>query len=175
MEHSSAADSLLSPKQQFLVAYEREHAITMKVLRAYPPGKADLRPHPKCRTAKELAFVFVLERGLGTMVMRDYFASNPPGGEMPPVPDTWPEVIAALERAHADHAEVIESLSDEEIEAPVTFFVGPGKLGDWSRREFLWFLLHDQIHHRGQLSIYLRMADGQVPSIYGPSADEAWF
>ena len=42
--------------------------------------------------------------------------------------------------------------------------------------EFIrWFLLHDQIHHRGQFSIDLRMADGKVPSIYGPTADEPWF
>jgi len=40
--------------------------------------------------------------------------------------------------------------------------------------DFLWFLLCDQIHHRGQLSVYLRMADGKVPSIYGPSGDEPW-
>jgi uncharacterized damage-inducible protein DinB len=41
--------------------------------------------------------------------------------------------------------------------------------------DFLWFLLCDQIHHRGQLSVYLRMAGGKVPSIYGPSGDEPWF
>ena len=42
-------------------------------------------------------------------------------------------------------------------------------------RDFLWMILCDQIHHRGQFSIYLRMADGKVPSIYGPTADEPWF
>jgi len=42
------------------------------------------------------------------------------------------------------------------------------------RMDFLWFLLMDMVHHRGQFSVYLRMADGKVPSIYGPSADEPW-
>lgn len=43
-----------------------------------------------------------------------------------------------------------------------------------SRSDLLAFLLADQIHHRGQFSVYLRMADGKVPSIYGPSGDEPW-
>jgi len=50
----------------------------------------------------------------------------------------------------------------------------PKTLGPITRMNWLWFLLHDQIHHRGQLSIYLRMAGGKLPSIYGPTADEPW-
>ena len=61
---------------------------------------------------------------------------------------------------------------------PITSTFSPSlickKLGDWRRIDILWFLLHDQIHHRGQFSVYLRMAGGQVPSIYGPSGDEPW-
>jgi uncharacterized damage-inducible protein DinB len=40
--------------------------------------------------------------------------------------------------------------------------------------DVLWYLLNDQIHHRGQFSVYLRMAGAKVPSIYGPSKDEPW-
>jgi uncharacterized damage-inducible protein DinB len=43
-----------------------------------------------------------------------------------------------------------------------------------TRIDMIWMLLLDQVHHRGQFSIYLRMADGTVPSIYGPTADEPW-
>jgi len=56
----------------------------------------------------------------------------------------------------------------------VKFFSAPKTMGDYQRIGFMWFLLSDQIHHRGQFSIYSRMADGKVPSIYGPSADEPW-
>jgi uncharacterized damage-inducible protein DinB len=165
-----------TPKEQFLDAYEREHRTTMKVLRAYPPDQADLRPHERCKTAKELAWIFVLERGLGTMGLKNAFASGNPGsGQAPPPPDTWEEVLAALEKAHGEFAETVRSYSDEEFEEQIKFFTGPGTLGDWTRTEFAWFLLHDQIHHRGQLSIYLRIAGGKVPSIYGPSGDEPWF
>jgi uncharacterized damage-inducible protein DinB len=40
--------------------------------------------------------------------------------------------------------------------------------------DILWFMLMDSIHHRGQLSVYVRMTGGKVPSIYGPSGDEPW-
>jgi uncharacterized damage-inducible protein DinB len=164
-----------NPKQQFLDAYETEHRTTMKVLHAYPADQAELRPHPKCKTAKELAWVFALERGLGTAVMNDAFASSPPSGEMPPPPEKWEEVLAAVEKAHNDFGNLVRSLSDEQLMETVKFFSGPQKLDDWQRLRFAWFLLRDQIHHRGQFSVYLRMADGRVPSIYGPSLDEPWF
>lgn len=158
----------------FMEAYEREHAITMKVLRAYPVDQLDLRPHPKCKTARELAWVFVLERGLGAMVFQDAFASGMPPGGAPEAPDSWDEILGALEQAHLDFADLVRSTSDADLLKTVKFFVAPQKMGDVKRIDFAWFLVSDQIHHRGQFSIYLRMAGGRVPSIYGPSADEPW-
>src|SRR5688500_2023824 len=73
-----------SAKQTFLDSYEREHATTMKVLRAFPPDKADLRPHPKCKSARELAWIFVLERGLGALVMNDRLSEMTGGSPEPP-------------------------------------------------------------------------------------------
>ncbi|MEZ5314307.1 MAG: GNAT family N-acetyltransferase [Thermoanaerobaculia bacterium] len=167
-------DEKMSSKDRFLRAYQEEHERTMRVLRAYPPEKSELRPHPKCKSARELAWIFVLERGLGTAVMNDVLASGPPGA-MPPPPDSWEDVLSAFEKAHADFGALVAGLSDEALANTVKFFDGPGRLGDWPRIRFLWFLLSDEIHHRGQLSVYLRMADAKVPSIYGPSADEPWY
>lgn len=163
-----------SPKQQFLDAYEKEHATTMRVLDAYPEDKLDLQPHGKLKTARELAWVFVMERMLGTMVYNDAFADAPPAGEPPAAPESWAELRAALGKAHRDFGDLIRSASDEDLQEKVKFFVGPKQMGDYSRLEFCWFLLCDEIHHRGQFSVYLRMADGKVPSIYGPSGDEPW-
>jgi uncharacterized damage-inducible protein DinB len=56
----------------------------------------------------------------------------------------------------------------------VKFVTGPKQMSDLRRLDVLWFLLNDQIHHRGQFSVYLRIAGGKVPSIYGPSGDEKW-
>jgi uncharacterized damage-inducible protein DinB len=162
-------------RQAFLDAYEREHAITMKVLHAYPADKKDLRPHPKSKTARELAWIFVLERGLGKAVANDAFASAPPSGKPPETPESWEEILNKLEETHKDFGKFVKELPEERLRGTSKFFVGPNKLADTPLMDFLWFLLHDQIHHRGQMSIYLRMADGKVPSIYGPSGDEPWF
>lgn len=163
-----------TPRQQFLQAYEREHATTMRVLRAYPTDQLDLRPHAKCKTARELAWVFVLERGLGTKVFKNEFASRGPSGAPTPPPESWDDLLAALEKAHQDFGGLVRSTSDEGLAEKVKFFTAPKTMGDISRIDWLWFLLSDQIHHRGQFSIYLRMAGGKVPSIYGPTADEPW-
>jgi len=164
-----------SPKQLFLDAYHREHLTTMRVLRSYPPDKLDLRPHPRCKTARELAWIFVLERGLGTRVLKGEFGAVPSGASSPPQPpESWDDLLAALEKVSDEYAAFVRQLPEYELYGPVKFMVGPKKLGDWRRIDFLWFLLHDQIHHRGQFSVYLRMADGKVPSIYGPSGDEPW-
>ena len=63
-----------------------------------------------------------------------------------------------------------ETLVSETVQFPA----GPGKMADMPKMAFLWMMLCDQIHHRGQLSVYLRMSDAKVPAIYGPSLDEPW-
>lgn len=163
-----------SPKQQFLDAYDREHATTMRVLRAYPADQLDLRPHPKLKTARELAWIFVLERGLGTKVYHNQFVGGGPPGKLPDPPQSWDGLLGALEKAHKDFGDLIRSTPEEKLSEKVKFMTAPKTMGDWSRLAFLWFLLSDQVHHRGQFSVYLRMAGGKVPSIYGPSGDEPW-
>jgi uncharacterized damage-inducible protein DinB len=164
-----------SPKQQFLNALDREHAITMRVLRAYPHDQLDLKPSTKSNSARDLAWTFVMERGLGIRVWNDAFAKGPPSGGGPPkAPESWTELLTQLEQAHAQYRDVIASASDDDLNVKVHFFVAPKTMGELTRLEWIWFLLHDEIHHRGQFSVYLRIAGGKVPSIYGPSADEPW-
>ena len=135
--------AITSSKDQFLRDYEREHEITMRVLRAYPTDQLDLRPAPTCKTARELAWVFVAERGLGTMVFNDVFAKGGPSGGMPSAPESWSEILAALEKAHRDFVDLVRNTPDEQMAATVKFFVAPKKMGDVTRMEFAWFLLHD--------------------------------
>ena len=161
-------------RQQFLDAYEREHATTMRVLRAFPPEKSDLRPHAKCKTARELAWIFVQERGLGQAGLNDAFANGIPDRPPAPAPEKWDDILSALETAHVEFRKTFESFNDQQLNEPIKFFGGPKTLADYPRLGFAWFLLCDQIHHRGQFSIYLRIADAKVPSIYGPTADEPW-
>jgi uncharacterized damage-inducible protein DinB len=163
-------------KQQYLDTFNDEHDRTMRVLRAYPKDKLDLRPHPKLKTARELAWVFVVECAMGTKVWHDEFANGlPPGGPNPPAPpEDWYQLLTAIEKAHKEFHDLVKAASDETLAERVHVFSGPKTMDETSRKDWIWFLLHDQIHHRGQFSIYLRMADGKVPSIYGPSADEPW-
>jgi uncharacterized damage-inducible protein DinB len=162
-------------KQRFLDAYEQEHETTMRVLRALPADQSEYRPNDRCKTARELAWSFALEPRLGTMVVvENVFASGMPSGKPPEAPTSWAAVLEAAEQAHREFADQVRAIPDEQLDATVTFMTAPKTLGDVRRIDFLWFLLHDEIHHRGQFSVYLRAAGGRVPSIYGPSEHEPW-
>lgn len=167
------APAMPGPKQQYLDTFEKEHGTTMRVLRAYPRDKIELRPHSKCKTARELAWVFVSEQALTEKALTTGFDwSQPPASA--PAPQSWDAILGAIEQGHQRLANVIRGMRDDQLFETVKFFVAPKTLGDVPRLQFMWMTLCDQIHHRGQLSIYLRMADGKLPSIYGPTADEPW-
>jgi uncharacterized damage-inducible protein DinB len=171
----TAQSSTMSPeKEQLLQTYDREHATTMRVLRAYPKDKLDLKPHEMCKSARDLGWLFVGERHLGTFAFKGGFSSGSMPGKMPPAPESWDELLKAFEESQANWMKMIRETSDAELNETVKFFSGPKMMGDVRRLDFLWFMLMDEIHHRGQFSIYLRMAGGKVPSIYGPTADEPW-
>jgi uncharacterized damage-inducible protein DinB len=166
----------MSAKQAFLETYDREHATTMRVLRAYPEDQLDFKPHPRSNSARDLAWIFVLECGLGTKVWHDQLANGVPSGSTPrKAPEAWSELLDELESAYSSFRELVASATEEELEEKVHFLVAPKTMGEISRKDWIWFLLHDQIHHRGQFSVYLRMSGAKVPSIYGPTADEPWF
>ena len=160
----------MTEKEQFLGAMEREFPTTMRVLRAFPAGKGDLKPTARCRSAKELAWTFVVEQKASEQALDG--AINL--GKLPPAPGSLPEVIATYEQAYKAFTERVKKTPEAELNTTVKFFVGPKQMGDVRKMDVLWFMLMDCVHHRGQLSVYLRMADAKVPSIYGPSGDEPW-
>jgi uncharacterized damage-inducible protein DinB len=157
----------------FLHSYEREHPITVRLLSAYPADKLELKPHAKCKTARELAWMFVLEQGATQQALTkgfDFTKALAP----PPAPATMEEILAAFDKGHQEVAALVRGMSDAQLAAKTKFMVAPKTLGDVPKLQLAWLFLCDQIHHRGQFSIYLRMAEGRVPSIYGPTADEPW-
>ena len=160
----------MTEKEQFLGALERELPTTMKVLKAFPATRADLKPHGKCKSAKDLAWMFVTEQKASEQALDGGIEF----GKMAKAPETLPEVISAYEKSSKAFVERIRKTSDAELNKTVKFFVAPKQMGDLRKMDVLWFMLMDSVHHRGQFSVYLRMADGKVPSIYGPSADEPW-
>ena len=172
-ESTRTTGSVQEERDRFLDVFQRESAITLKLLEAYPRDQAELQPHERLRTARELAWVFTLEQMLAELAMRDELDVTK--GSAPEAPATMAEVIEAFERSRQNLIALVTDATDAQLEGTVTFPTGPGQMGEWPKMKFLWFLLHDQIHHRGQFSVYLRLAGAPVPSIYGPSADEPWF
>jgi len=160
--------------QPFLDTFRREHERTMRVLRAYPDDQTDFRPHERSRTAREVAWPLVLgqERLMVKALTTGFDWSTPPGAP-PSAPAKMSEIADAAEQAHRRVVEALGKAEAARLSGTVQFFVAPKTLGDIPTMEFLWFLLHDHIHHRGQLSVYLRIV-GKVPAIYGPSGDEPW-
>ncbi len=143
----------------------------MKLLKAYPANKADFKPHEKSRSAKELGWVFVTEQGLADMALKGKIDF---AGPRPTSPVTYNEIVAAFENASRETVSKASKASESDLNRTVQFPIGPGKMGDFRAMDVLWMTLMDQIHHRGQLSVYMRLAGAKVPSIYGPTADEPW-
>jgi uncharacterized damage-inducible protein DinB len=161
----------MTEKEQFIQSWEREFQTTLKVLRAYPTDKLDLRPHERSRSAKELAWTLAAEE---SQVIGGAIRGSIDFSTSPKPPATLQEMISAYERNHKELAEKVKNLSDAEFQKIVKFPVAPGRMGDLRCADICWMLMMDSVHHRGQFSVYLRMAGGKVPSIYGPSADEPW-
>ncbi len=162
-----------SAKDEFLRMFQREHQTTLKVLRALPPEQGEFRPHPRSQSARELAFTFVMEQMLITKALTDTLVLG--AGAPSAAASDLRELIAQFEREHATLVALIRKTPEARLYTTVRFPKGPGQIGEWAKIDFANFMLADQIHHRGQYSVYVRMAGGKVPAIYGPSADERWF
>lgn len=160
----------MSEKEQFLEVWEREFPTTLKVLKAFPPAKLDFKPHERSRSAKELAWTFVVEEKLCDDALKGEIEFQ----HMPPPPATCQDIISAFEKSHKEMVAKVKKTPEADLNKTVKFFVGPKQMGDVRRMDVLWMMVMDSVHHRGQFSVYLRLAGGKVPSIYGPSADEPW-
>ena len=172
MSPPTGSMSIPSAKQQFLDALRKEHETTLKVIRAFPAAQASFRPHPDSNSAQQLVWTFVVEEA---MILAALTNALDMSKGFPKAPESWAETVAAFEAGHRATVAKLDSMRDDDLVGTVHFPTGPKRMGDVPKVEFLWFVLCDQIHHRGQLSVYLRMAGGRVPSIYGPSKDEPWF
>lgn len=85
------------------------------------------------------------------------------------------EIVSALEGAKSEITAKLKSFPEHQFQQKtVKFPVAPKQLGDVPINQFDWTVIKDHVHHRGQFSVYLRIAGGKLPSIYGPTADEPW-
>ena len=145
--------------------------MTLAVMRAFPEDQPEFRPHERSATAMRLIHTFAFEN-FGLLEGTRGDLKIPP--DFPPPPATLAEAIDAYERGANKAIAAIEALPESRLSETINFFTGPGKMGRIPLMEFFWNMLLDSIHHRGQLSVYVRLAGGRVPSIYGPTADVPW-
>jgi uncharacterized damage-inducible protein DinB len=165
-----ATQQVLSEKDMYVTRFEIEHQITRKVLRAYPADKADLKPYERSQSARDVAWSLVQYEAEVERIIK----GAPMPTEMPPAPARWPEILDAFDEVHKEATTKLGKLTDEATNGTVRTMTGPKQEGDVRKGDMLWAMLNEIIHKRGQFSVYLRMAGGKVPSIYGPSGDEPW-
>jgi uncharacterized damage-inducible protein DinB len=162
----------MTERGKYLETFEREHQITMRLLKHYPADQIALKPSAKSSEARQVIFTLVLgQMVIGTLAEKNEL--TPEG--FPQAPATLAEIMAALETSHRDTLAKLEKMSDDKMNVTIKMPVGPKQMGEVRRGDALWMFLYDNIHHRGQISVYQRIAGGKVPSIYGPSGDEPWF
>jgi uncharacterized damage-inducible protein DinB len=143
---------------------EREAKTTAKVLAAVPNQNHDYRPDPKSKTAMELAqHIAVTDVWFLDSVVKGAFSKEQPGG----APAGAVELAAWYDKEITDRLTKIATLSGEDLAKPIQFYIFnlPAVM-------YLSFMSNHSIHHRGQLSTYLRAMGGKCPAIYGGSADE---
>jgi len=160
----------MTEKDSLLQTWEREFKTTLRVLKNIPQEKMDLRPSEKSRSTRDLAWTFVGEESVIGMALK----GNVDFSNSPKAPENIQEIIDAYENIHREIIAKFKAASDADLNKTVKFPVAPKKMGDLRILDLAWTMVMDSVHHRGQLSVYLRLAGAKVPSIYGPSADEPW-
>ncbi len=147
---------------------QRERKAFVNVLKAVPQGTLDYRPHPISRTAVELAWLIAFaDSALVPLIEKGAVE-----WKEVPAPAKIGEIVAAYERNAKAVDDLIARTSDKAWEQKARFFFGTPRPWEDTVQNFVWGFLHDAIHHRGQLTTYLRPMGSKVPSIYGPSADD---
>ena len=152
----------MDEKSLFTKFWTTESATTRKVLARIPEG-SDYRPDPKSRTAHEIAWQIVCEEKMIIEALENGKAEWAP----PPTPATMKEVLDTYERQSEEMADRLRALPAARWDGALEFF---GRKRPAS--PMAWSFLFDIVHHRGQITTYLRPMGSTVPQVYGPSGDE---
>ena len=155
-----------------LTDYDHEMGTTRKLLELVPEDKLSWKPHEKSMSLGGLAtHLSNIPNWGGTILNEAFFdlaAAPPPRSE----PTSRAAILAEFDDTRAKVRAWMDK-TDAEYNAPWTLKRGGQQMFSVPRvAAFRSFVLHHIIHHRGQLSVYLRLNDVPVPPIYGPSADE---
>jgi uncharacterized damage-inducible protein DinB len=157
---------------------EAEAAISRRVLEQVPEGKADWKPHEKSMPMGYLATLVATMPGwIAMMIRQDSLDLRPVGGGgyKPPATHTKALLLAAADESVAQAREALRSTNDTFLETKWQLLVGGHVVDDSPRHMTIASTFTHLGHHRGQLTVYLRLNGAKVPSVYGPSADDRAF
>ncbi len=146
---------------------QEEIGLTRKVIAAVPEDKREYHPEPRSRSAMELVWHIVSSETwfLDGIIQGQFSASEE---KMPSQIKSVADVLEWYDKNIPGLLDRLKALSDDELSRPVPFF----GICNYSAVAYLQLLIVHSVHHRGQLSTYLRPMGSRVPSIYGGSADE---
>jgi uncharacterized damage-inducible protein DinB len=162
----------------FAAQLTREAPISTRVLERVPEGRPDWRPHEKSMPLGYLSQLVATMPSWVTMTVRqDTLDLNPPGGQpfRPEATDTRDALLAAHEKAVARALEALRGTTEEHLATSWKLLVGGRVVMEEARHVVIADTVAHLAHHRGQLTVYLRLLGIPVPSVYGPSADDARF
>jgi uncharacterized damage-inducible protein DinB len=161
--------------QSILPEFDHETATTRTLLERVPDGKAGWKPHGKSMSLGELAMhIANIPAWAPVTLTQTEFDTNPPGGQRfsPPKYESKAAVLAAYDENVKAARTMLAAATDGEMMVPWALKSGGRTIFSMPRAGvFRSFIMNHAIHHRGQLSVYLRLCDVPLPSIYGPTAD----
>jgi uncharacterized damage-inducible protein DinB len=155
----------------FVEELENEAVTTRRVLERVPADKLAWKPHAKSMSLGELA----LHVAMSPAVICGWASQDVTQltGEKAPLPKSTEEILAAHDRSVKTSKELLGQIGDAGLDKMWSAKAGDNTLMSMPKGSLVRaIVMNHWIHHRGQLSVYLRLLDVPLPSIYGPSADE---
>jgi uncharacterized damage-inducible protein DinB len=163
----------------FLGELEREGPLTRRALERVPEGRNDWKPHEKSMPLGRLAaLVAGMPAWITMMIDKDEFDLNPPGGSSGSFKTdfrTNKDLVKMMDDGVAGARSALQRTNDEHLMKPWRLLVAGKTVSEQPRHIMLRDSINHLAHHRGQLTVYLRLNDVPVPAIYGPSADDQRF
>lgn len=164
--------------EHFAALLDREAPICRRVLERVPEHKPDWKPHEKSMALGYLAgLVASMPSWIALEIDQDELDLNPPGGkpqQSEPL-DTRAALVKALDGAVAQARASLARTDDAFLTTNWKLLVGGHVVQEAPRHVFIADTFTHLAHHRGQLTVYLRLNEEAVPSVYGPSADDKQF